>query len=160
MTHDIYWSDYDIEQTLARLAAQNEQAMVQVAVARAGRTQYTVCVTCNDNGREGRLHGTLDVLDDARVRLSVQAHRQRNRQLATVLIPVTLGVGAWVASATGSVVTLLLVPAVLVVGANAAQRLARPREMALALLLAALHEPKAANAPKRRRRMKKRQWGG
>jgi hypothetical protein len=159
MTQDTYWSDYDIEQTLARLASQNEKNMVQVDVARAGRTQYTVTVTCNDNGRAGRLTGTLDVLADERVRLNVQAYRQRNRQLAMVLIPVVLGVGAWVASATGSVMPLVVIPVVLVVGTSALQRLARPREMALGLLLEALREPQAATAPKRRRRMKKRQWG-
>jgi len=159
MTQDIYWSDYDITETLARLERQNEKDMVQVDVTRAGRTQYTVALTCNDNGREGRLGGTLDVLGDERVRLSVQAYRQRNRQLAMVLIPVVLGVGAWVASATGSMVTLVLIPVVLVVGANAVQRWERPREMALGLLLEALREPKAASAPRRRRRMKKRQWG-
>ncbi len=159
MTQDIYWSDYDITETLARLERQNEKDMVQVDVVRAGRTQYTVALTCNDNGREGRLSGTLDVLGDERVRLSVQAYRQRNRQLAMVLIPVVLGIGAWVASATGSMLTLVLIPVVLVIGANAVQRWERPREMALGLLLEALREPKAASAPRRRRRMKKRQWG-
>lgn len=161
MTQDIYWSAYDLTETLARLEKQNEKDMVQVQVTRAGRMQYTVTLTCNDNGREGTVTGTLEVVKDDRVRLSVQAYRQRNRQLAMVLIPVVLGVGAWVASATGSVMTLVLIPVVLVVGANAVQRWERPREMALRLLLEALHEPQAPREPRRRRRrrMKKRQWG-
>jgi hypothetical protein len=156
MTQDIYWSDYDAEETLSRLAAQNEKAMVQVEVTQAGRTRYAVTVTCNDNGREGQLRGTLDVVDEAGVRLSVVAYRQRNRQLAMVLVPVVLGVGAWVASATGSMLTLVLVPVVLVAGTSAIQRLVRPQAMALDLLLEAIRAPKAAP---RRRRMKKRQWG-
>ena len=159
MTQDIYWSDYDITETLARLEHQNEKDMVAVEISRAGRTQYTVTMTCNDNGRTASLAGTLDVLADERVRLTVQDTRQRNRQLAMVLVPVVLGVGAWVASATGSISTLVLVPVVMVVGANLIQRVERPRVMALRLMLEAVRQPKAAPAPRRRRRMKKRQWG-
>ncbi|MEO0564371.1 MAG: hypothetical protein AAF125_19865 [Chloroflexota bacterium] len=160
MTGDVYWSDYDIETTLANLDGQNNKDQVTVRVERVGREGYRVSLVCNDAGRTARVDGQLDVIEGERVRLTTSTYHQRNKQLAMVLVPAALGVGAWVASAQGSLIALVAVPLVLIAGSGVVGKLRQPRTMARELLLEAITCKGEPAAPKRRRRrMKKRQWG-
>jgi hypothetical protein len=160
MSHDVYWSAYDMDQTLENLNQLNEKNLVAATLTRKGRAAYTLDIACNNGGRKGKLSGEITKTESERVRVEVQSYRQRNRQLAMVLVPAVLGVGVWIAVAQGSIGALIAVPAILWAGSAAIERAGKPNKMALSMLMEAISEPTPDEPkPRRRRRMKKRQWG-